>query len=97
MLGMGSSGSTRRWENEGHPFAMRFLNLNCEKWACILDPLGERQRGAVLNAAYLFSQTGETVEPKGREAAMAFLAMLPDLRRARAKAMRSARKDNKSV
>lgn len=75
---------------------MRYLNINCDKWRMVLEPLGERQRGAVLNALYIFSQTGEIKEPRGA-AATVFLAMLPDLKRARGKALGSEQKNGSDI
>lgn len=94
---MGGNSAAQGKEQHALPFEMRYLNINCEKWRELLNPLGERQRGAVLNAIYVYSQTGEVVEPPGDKACIAFMAMLPDVKRARAKALRAALKDNNEI
>lgn len=91
---MGGNSAAQGKEQRALPFEMQYLNINCGKWRELLNPLGERQRGAVLNAVYVYSQTGEVVDPPGDKACTAFRAMLPDVKRARAKALRAALKDN---
>lgn len=96
-VAMGGNSAAHGKEQHAFPFAMRYLNINCEKWRDLLNSLGERQRGAVLNAVYVYSQTGEVVEPPGDKVCTAFRSMLPDVKRARAKALRAALKDNNGI